>query len=408
MQDIIFEDPYEFIPPDRGLFWLNLIQRFKLYNPWLRRVEGVTSWETRDAEKIRASLDAGFAVILAPNHCRAADPLAMGYLAGDADTPIYAMAGWHLFKQSWFMGWAIRRMGGFSVYREGVDRQAIHMAIEILRTAERPLVIFPEGIVSRTNDRLHAMLDGVAFIARTGAKRRAKEVPGPAGKVVIHPVAIKYLFRGDLRKAATPVLARIEKRLAWHTQDDLPLVPRIAKVGMSLLALKELEYFGETLAGSLAQRLDRLVNRMLTPLEEEWLGAPGEGPAPPRVKALRFKILPDMVQRRIDDKERARRWRQLEVMYLAQQVSCYWPDYLEGDPTVERLLETVERFEEDLTDKCTVHGNLHVILEAGDPIEVSPDRPRGVKTDPLMTTLRDALQGMLDELAKEGTVWREK
>ena len=69
-------------------------------------------------------------------------------------------------------------MGAFSVNREGVDRQAINMAIEILETAERPLIVFPEGAVSRTNDRLHALLDGVAFIARAAAKRRAKHVEG--------------------------------------------------------------------------------------------------------------------------------------------------------------------------------------------------------------------------------------
>ena len=29
------------------------------------------------------------------------------------------------------------------------------------------LIIFPEGVVTRTNDKLNALLDGVAFIART-------------------------------------------------------------------------------------------------------------------------------------------------------------------------------------------------------------------------------------------------
>ncbi len=58
-------------------------------------------------------------------------------------------------------------MGAFSIYREGVDRQSIDLAVEILATGERPLVIFPEGAVFRTNDRLQPLLDGVAFLART-------------------------------------------------------------------------------------------------------------------------------------------------------------------------------------------------------------------------------------------------
>ena len=99
-------------------------------------------------------------------------------------------------NQDRFTAWAIQKMGGFSVYREGMDRKAIETAIDILARAERPLILFPEGRVTRTNDKLSALLDGVAFIARSGAQRRQKLVPN--GQVVIHPVAIKYRFRGDL------------------------------------------------------------------------------------------------------------------------------------------------------------------------------------------------------------------
>ena len=154
----------------------------------------------RNKERLQASLDAGHGIMLTPNHCRNADPLVMGWLARSVGTHVYAMASWHLFNQDRFTAWAIRKMGGFSVYREGVDRQAINTAIEVLERAQRPLILFPEGAVSRTNDRLHALLDGVAFIARTAAKRRAKHVKD--GKVVVHPVTIKYRFRGDIAQVA--------------------------------------------------------------------------------------------------------------------------------------------------------------------------------------------------------------
>ncbi len=39
----------------------------------------------------------------------------------------------------------LRAMGAFSVNREGVDRAAVNLAVEILSQAERPLVVFPEG-----------------------------------------------------------------------------------------------------------------------------------------------------------------------------------------------------------------------------------------------------------------------
>src|SRR3970282_234877 len=102
------------------------------------------------------------------------DPIVMGFLARHVACYMFAMASWHLFNQDRFTAWAIQKMGGFSVYREGMDRQAIQTAIDILAQARRPLILFPEGTVTRTNDRLGALLDGVSFIARSAARKRQR------------------------------------------------------------------------------------------------------------------------------------------------------------------------------------------------------------------------------------------
>ena len=399
MRDIILERPYEFVPPHRGTWWPSFIQAFNLYGIWLRRREGVERFELRRQERLRASLDAGHGIMLTPNHCRYADPLVLGSLARDVGCHVYGMASWHLFNQDRFSAWAIRMMGGFSVNREGVDRQAINTAIAALEKAERPLIVFPEGAVSRTNDRLHALLDGVAFIARAGAKKRAKLVPG--GRVVVHPVAIKYRFRGDLAAIVDEVLTEIEERLSWRPQRQLSVLDRTVKVGRALLCLKEVEHFGKEQQGRVSDRLQGLIDRLLQPVEEEWLDGPQTGSVVPRVKALRMKLLPDMVHDRVDAEERQRRWDQLANMYLAQQVSCYPPDYLISHPSVDRLLETIERYEEDLTEQVRVHGSLEAIIEVGEAIEVGVHRDKKAETDPLMVRIEHDLQSMLDRLAEE-------
>ena len=403
MQNIVIEKPYKFVPPHRGNLWPRFIRDYNLHASWLRKAEGVVDYECRHTERLRESLDAGHGVLIAPNHCRNADPIVMGWLSREIDSLVYAMASWHLFNQSWFTSFAIRRMGGFSINREGVDRAAINTAIGILEHAERPLVIFPEGAVSRTNDQLHALLDGVAFIARTAAKKRAKAVEG--GKVVVHPVALKYVFLGDIEQAVDTVLTEIERRFSWHPQRDLPLLDRVIKVGHGLLCLKELEYFGAPQQDSVPARLEGLINRLLQPLEKEWLGEAQTGPVVPRVKPLRMQILPDMVQGNISEDERERRWRQLADIYLAQQVSCYLPDYLTSHISVDRLLEQIERYEEDLTDSVRVHGNMKVIIEVGEAMEVSPQRDRQAKVDPIMSGIEQSLTSMLDKLAHESRVY---
>jgi hypothetical protein len=103
----------------------------------------------------------------------------------------------------------------FSVYREGMDRDALKCAIQILVRARRPLVLFPEGVISRSNDRLNHLMDGTAFITRNAAKQRI----GPSeGKVVLHPAAIRYLFLGDVSRTLEPVLDEIERRLSWRSR----------------------------------------------------------------------------------------------------------------------------------------------------------------------------------------------
>ncbi len=399
MHKIIIEEPYEFIPPETGTFWSTVIQHWNLHASWLKRAEGVVEHEIRYPERLKASIDSGAGIMLAPNHSRYADPIVMGWVAREVRCHFYAMASWHLFHQGWFSAWAIRKMGGFSVYREGVDRKAIDKAIEVLVEAKRPLIIFPEGAVSRTTDRLHALLDGVAFIARTAAKKRAKVDPDK--KVVVHPVALKYLYQGDIEKTAHEVLDSIEQRFTWRSHDSMTLMQRIARVGDGLLALKEIEVFGGPQTGGLHERLEQLIDGLLHPIEEEWIGSKGSGSVVPRVKAIRMKMMPEMVRGEIDEDERQRRWRQLADLYLAQQVSCYPADYLVELFSVDRVLETLERFEEDINGKPTVHGQLKVVIEIGEAIEVSPKRDRKAPADVLMEQIREQLQTRMEALAKE-------
>jgi 1-acyl-sn-glycerol-3-phosphate acyltransferase/membrane-associated phospholipid phosphatase len=322
----------------------------------------------------------------------------MGALGRDLGQPLYTMASWHLFMQSRLLGWLLPRIGVFSVYREGMDREALKQAIEILKSGERPLVLFPEGRISRANDRLGNLLDGTSFIARGAAKQRAEAA---SGRVVLHPVAIRYRLLGDVSGAVSPVLDEIERRLTWEPLTDLTLANRITRVGQALLSLKEFQYLGRAQEGDIKTRLARLIDGLLDPLEEAWLKGKRNDDIFTRVKRLRTAILPDLLTGELPEAERARRWRQLDDLYVVQQLSCYPPDYLSSNPTPERLLETVERFEEDLTDEARVHAPLQAVVEVGEAIEVSPERDRGAAGDPLMQALGTSLEGMLARLASE-------
>lgn len=395
MQNIVIAKPYEFIPPHHGNFWPKLFR--KTLPGYLRKNYALERIECRGIERLDASVAAGHGIMLSPNHCRPCDPFVLGDALG---RPLYILASWHLFMQNRFQSFMLPRVGVFSIYREGMDRDALKCAIQLLTDAKRPLVVFPEGVISRHNDKLNNLMDGTALMLRSAAKQRAQN----GGKVVVHPVAIRYYFGGDLEAAAKPVLTDIEKRLAWQPQDALPLMERILKCGAALLSLKEIEFFGSAQAGTLAERIARLVDRMLSPLEDEWLKGRHEADVVARGKLLRAAILPDLIAGEIPEAEKARRWRQLEIMYLAQQIAFYPAGYLhETSVTKERILEVVEKLEEDLTDTCRIHGPMRAVVEIGEAIEVSPERQRSPDGDPLMNTIRDRLETRLAALLAEGT-----
>ncbi len=387
MQNIVIAKPYKFVPPRTGTFWPSLLRPIM---PRYLKTFGIQGVEFRGVERLHASVAAGHGIMLAPNHCRPCDPFVVAGLGYRVARQVHIMASWHLFMQNLVQTFLLPRAGVFSIYREGLDREALKCAIQILADARRPLIVFPEGVISRHNDKLNHLMEGTALMLRSAAKQRAQA----GGKVVVHPIALRYFFDGDLEAATKPVLAEIERRLLWQTQDSLPLVGRILKVGSALLSLKEIEFLGAPQPGEISERIARLVGGMLCPLEDEWLKGRHEKDVVARVKLLRSAILPDIVAGEISEDEIQRRWRHLEIIYQAQQIAFYPAGYFTPQPTRDRVLETVEKFEEDLTDNCRVHSPMRALVDVGEAIEVPPDRPRG-EADPVMVAMREQLETML-------------
>ena len=387
MQNVVIDKPYAFIPPRLNRFWLWLVRR--LLPRRLRKDFGITAVECLGAEKLRASLEAGHGIMLVGNHCRPCDPMVLDSLSAAVRRPFHIIASWHVFLINRIQRFLLPRIGGFSVYREGMDRESLKCAIKTVADARYPLVIFAEGIITRCNDRLVNFMEGPAFMARSAAKQRTD------GKTVIHPVFIRYFFEGDLEQTVLPVINEIENRLSWQPQHELPLRARLSKIGGALLTLKEIEYLGEPQTGKFRERLQRLIDHLLTPLENQWTAGRHDGDPMARVKRLRSAILPDLLARELSEPERALRWRYLADVYLVQQLHCYPGNYME-DATPERLLETVERYEEDLTDWARPHFPIRAVITVGDAIEVSPTRDRSPEGDPITAQLRQQMEQLLE------------
>ena len=395
---VVLDRPYQFIPPHRGNWWPTLIQRFRIIDHYLRIKEGVCSFECRNLGQFKEALDNEAGILLTPNHCRYADPIAMGWPARLVGTHVYAMASWHLFNKGRIDHFAIRKMGGFSIHREGADRQSLGTAMQILSEGERPLIVFPEGTTSRMNDEVKPLLDGVSFIARSAARKSAKL---GLRNVVMLPVAIKYLCKVDCVPWLQRQIAGLEQAFGQEVNDRCGVVVRLKNVMLRWLELKELDFFGERRSGDTSERRLALIGELLSQLETQFGTDSSTANNFSRIRAIRSEIVTRCFQETaVDGSQFVNAVKQLG---LCQELETYKDSYLSTESMVTdtRLIETVQRLQEFEFGKAKQDLPLHAVIQFGQAIKVSAEKPPRGKRDPLLQSLHDNLNEMLGKLSHE-------
>jgi 1-acyl-sn-glycerol-3-phosphate acyltransferase len=390
-----FLEPYRFIPPFRGTFWCRLGRR--VVPRHLRRKMGVIRFHDEGLEHFRHALEQKAGILLACNHCRWADPMVLGVMAWRLRHYLYYVASYHLFRQSRFMGWVLNRLGGYSIWREGSDRESIRVTARILADAERPVVIFPEGTWFRQNDRVAPLQEGLTLITRQAARQTDRPL-------VVLPVALKYWMLQDPRPEIARRLERLERRIGWQPQGHLELIARLEKLGTGLLAVKEVEYLGEARTGPLDERIAHLVGGLLERLEDRHLGRRHHGWALERIRRLRQQLSRRLLDLVDDPGASTLVKRDLESLLCLENINAQSLDYLRQGPSPERLVETVQRIEETVTD--TVESPvvpMGVTIRIGPAIDARADQAPGQRRgDSFVQGLREQLQGLVNQLVAQG------
>lgn len=376
-------------------WWVKLSRGYRRRQ--LRKGQRLVDIEAQNIEVVTDAVAAGKGVLITPNHSVHYDAPSLYAAFDDVRQPVYIMTAWQVFAMSTrFECWAMQRLGCFSIDREGTDRQAFKHAVQVLQEQPHPLVIFPEGDIYHTTDYVTPFREGAAAIALTAAKRSQRPT-------LIVPCGIKFWYIDDPRDGLLATMQQIEERLHLRVLADSPLPARIHRLAEAALALKELDYLGYTCSGRLRDRIRGLLETVVSRLEKRHAITDTRGTPPERVKSLRQAII-----RRLEDEtnppasgssEERQLHCDMEDIFFAMQLYSYRGDYLADSPSIERLAETIDKFEEDVLglDYPAVRGDRRVSIRFGEPIELAPGKSdRGAAE--LTILMQSAVQSQIDAL----------
>ena len=368
----------------------------KIRRRQLRTKQQIVGISSTGLEHVQEAVASGHGVLIAPNHSAHYDSAALYVAADEISQPLYFMVAWQVFGMaSYFDRWAMQRLGCFSIDRESTDKTAFKQAVTILKESPHPLVIFPEGDIYHTTDRVTPFREGAAAIALSAAKG---ERP-----ISIIPCGIRFKYVDDPTDQLHDLLSQLEERLYLRPHPETNLQVRIHRFAEAALALKELDYLGRTSTGRLRDRINMLIEAVLGQLESRHGLRAGERNAPERVKELRRKVIAQMELVSADNGDRQRYnelQQDMEDIFFVMQCFSYPGDYLSEEPSIERLAETADKFEEDVlgVEVPTVRGKRQVQIEFGKPLSVVRSAKGRGQTTELTLQMQQAVQGLLDQM----------
>jgi 1-acyl-sn-glycerol-3-phosphate acyltransferase len=363
----------------------------------LRHSQRLTPIEVRGADPVRKALDEGAGVLITPNHSFHCDSFVLMEAVEQLGRPPHVMSAWQVFaKGGSFQSWVMQKHGCFSIDREGADMHAFRLAVDLLKDSPHPLVIFPEGEIYHTNDRVTPFREGAAAIALAAAKKATR-------RIVCVPCALKCWYTTDPTPSLLDLMERLERRLLLRPQVDRPLADRVYRFAEAVLSLKELEYLGHPQAGTLPERIARMEEGILAPLEKRYGLAASGGTVPERIKEVRRHIIKRQEQAELTDADRKPLADDMEDVFGVVQLFSYPGNYVAERPSVERLAETLDKFEEDVLGEelPAIRGTRRVVVSFGEPVEVPRQRGRKDAVAYWTDDLENRVQALLDGLNAE-------
>jgi len=318
----------------------------------------------------------GSRCLLMPSHSGGHEPLIVMQLSRQLGMDFNYLAAMEAFETSWLTGWAMQRMGAYSIIRGTADRASFQMTRRILAEGKRWLVIFPEGQTVWQNDTVIPFQEGVtqlAFKAYEDAVKREEEAS-------LHcvPIAIKYQYLKDMTPEIDASLTRLEDRALaglGHERGDIP--ERIRRVSEAVLTANEKKHGVTPSEGAdFNARMQAMKEFVVSRIEIQL----GVEPLPNEALLDRVRRAFNSVDRIVQEdgattayesmlirERQATANRLYDDLWRVLQFIAIYADYLRERMTVERIMDVLCLLEMEVLGERRMWGPRKACIRVGEP-----------------------------------------
>jgi hypothetical protein len=182
------------------------------------------------------------------------------------------------------------------------------------------------------------------------------------------------------------------------------LAERLERFTPAAVAMRETQYVGSPREGPLQPRVDALADEILGRLETRLGVAADSDFVPERVKRIRHAMIERLAALPTGDPARSEVERValdqgMEDAFVAVQLYSYQVDYVAERPSIERIAETVDKYEEDFLGLRTanIRGARRGTIAFGEPVVIEHAGGRD-HARRLGNALRQGVQALIDEI----------
>lgn len=360
-----------------------------------------------DLDSLR-KLPPGAGVILIPNHADETDPRVCLELSRRSGKRFISMCNREAFDEIYGLaGWALQKLGHFSVERGAHDTRAKQFAIETVQKGAEVLVIFPEGEIFYLNEVVQAFHSGAVEICMQAIVEQRKR--DPDFKAFLVPMGIKYHYTVPIENLLLTRIEKMEARLSIKEYAPT-LSGRLHRIQKTLLEREQnaynlnIETRGED---DLYQEIVETENAIISQVEDKHKDMTV---TQPRLIDQSWQLSAELKENLAAQTDLATKFdlaKDIDTLQEVAQLSSWRPQYYGDDASHDRLAEGLMKLERELyrikrPEPLTTRD---VFIKLAEPIDLSEvvsdyEQDSHSLRHKLTTQLHERIQGLVDHLVQ--------